>query len=1196
MYKNSNSPIPILNTLLANLSVGDTQHDFGYKNDQLTKIKNYYDSGLPVPFNGINDEDICLSSIIQEYTMPGDNTPIVNNQSKNVYIPMKVSNPRFQHRLFNNHSVKTINQYSYNVSYSDVKPEKQIITSQDFFNQLNIGNTDIAVVIDAASIAFLEILKNGEININGKTPNVYYIYGPEVINDPATKTQVDAKIFNLEGGVNLVPCLSTNPSSFVYQYDFTKMPGPNVVYLSQFFTKYQFDLSEIQKNKMGKAETMTTNLTVNYGNYNNVVIDSKSKNDISFLSSVLKNIVNLLTNSGSFINKIFKKLNTTNKGKDVPKNQFDMNCAFQQKRSGDWLQVLLCAALKDKSRGFLDQKGINITKDIQKVFLVTHDRIALAFALLNGIDVIFANHNSKQHFHSAFVYQLNDPVQELQNKQNLASTYQGNLGQLNEKMNVLKSIIDEYQRTLYDAYINNNIRILNNTLESYIGRSLENNLPGEFDVITKDVFPKALTIVFYQQLLPDFRPLIEKINEYQNDSLNSIAQLNAETQYQEIIVLYNEVNTTIGNTNKLLEGVIQKFNNENGKLLKNFKKSVAFVNALSWQWNNGLGKRQWELLTNILEVKSYKTDRNIFLYNLNSLPEIIKQKMAYLYFRFYNLITPLSPEPTNVSELKFKAVSLSFSIEVLLTMGGNGVNGALTPQQIIDTMDLYISGKKTNPFEILLNDAAIVEENNDFNKDLNEYFYVGTSVANEVTEDLNEDQTLSQDSQSGTVSVVSSQSSQSSFSEEGNERKANFELNTKQATYPLMTTILLNDYWAENVVETTNEFLENTVLRPELELQRTVSPGNVPEMQAVVTRSMRGGDLSLEEKMRNLREFNELFRPTGVINRSSLEITLSDDLLKNQSICFHPLLPLYMITDAFYTTICNVDVEQSLDYQLFINYFTFLKRLSEVLISSYSNPNPLNQLNAYIIGLGLKELLFLSNSNEEDFQRCLQILEVPNELYLSISTLTESLSNRISGKIDPTNREIGRRILECNIVKEYARSIKTNEIFSEIFLGELDKNQWKRKILDFSVQLAEKIISDRGISNITPPLLPSTIKTSSSSEPSFPQREESYSKKRSLEQQEDFPRYSQKPRTNDFYGNNWGMTNPWQPSISVYGGSSERKRKRKRRTIKYRNKKRKTTKRSRFLKKERKTKKNKRRNYKTWRKIFYTFRHSKRRL
>jgi len=1191
MYKNLKSPDPVLNTLLANLSVGDTQHDFGYKNAELEDIKRYYDSGLPTPFNGINDEDICLSSIVQEYTLPGDNKPILNNQSKDFYVPMKISNPGFQHRLYNSHSIKTINNYSYNVSYTDVKPDKQIITSQEFFDQLNISTTDIAVVIDAASIAFLEILKSGEIKINGKIPNVYYIYGPEVINDPATKTQVDAKIFTNEGGVNLIPCLSTNSSSFVYHYDFTKIQDPNVVYLSQFFTNYQFDLSEIQKNKMGKTETMTTNLTVNYGNYNNVVIDSKSKNDISFLSSVLKNIVNLLTSSVSFINKIFKKSNTASKGKDIPKYQFDMNCAFQQKRSGDWLQVLLCSALNDKSRGFRDIRGKYITKDIQKVFLVTHDRIALAFALLNGIDVIFANHNSKQHFHSAFVFQLNDPIQELQNKKNLAFNYQGNLGQLNEKINVLKSMINEYQRTLYETYVNNNVRILNDSLENYIGRPLDNNLPSEFDVITKDVFPKALNIVLHKQLLPDLQPLIQKLDEYQNISLNSVAQLNVDTQYQEIIVLYNEINTTIENTNKLIEGVIKKFNNENSKILKNFKKSVAYVNALSWQWNNMLGKRQWELLTNILDVKGYKSDRNIFLYNLNDLPELVKQKIAYLYFRFYNVITPLSPEQTNISELKFKAVTLSFCVEVLLTMGGNGVDGVLTPQQIIDTMDGYISGKKTNPFDVLLNDVAIVEENNDFNKELNENLYVGTGIANEVTEDLNEDQSLIQNSQNGSVTP---ESSQTSFSDENNERKVNFELNTKQATYPLMTTIILNDHWVENVVQTNKEFLENTILRPESELQKSVSSGVVPKtrgvvtrsMRQMVTRSMRGGELSKEEKIENLQQLNELLTPL-LPNLTPTQVTISQDVFKDTSICFHPLLPIYMITDAYYTSICNDDdITESWDMDLFLNYFEFLKTIKNQVVNSYSSNTNLDKLTAYVIGLGLKELFFTSNNDNIGYHKCLQVLKINSEVYSSVSSLTEVLVSRISGKINQTEqeRQIGLKVLESNILIDFGELVGTDEIFTKVNNVEINLDDFKQQVLNFSLEIANKIMQDRDMKSLPPSSVPSPVSTnittssSSSKEPilstlPIKRDREEYIPEREVHR----PRFNEYPL--NLYGNQWNMSNPWQQPGLVYGGIRKK-------TRKYinKNKKHKYTKRSKITKKSKKTKKNKKRRHRTWRK------------
>ena len=64
MYKNLTSPLSNLNTILANLSVGDSQHDFGFKNDQFKSIKNDYNSGLPAPFIDLYDEDLCLSSII----------------------------------------------------------------------------------------------------------------------------------------------------------------------------------------------------------------------------------------------------------------------------------------------------------------------------------------------------------------------------------------------------------------------------------------------------------------------------------------------------------------------------------------------------------------------------------------------------------------------------------------------------------------------------------------------------------------------------------------------------------------------------------------------------------------------------------------------------------------------------------------------------------------------------------------------------------------------------------------------------------------------------------------------------------------------------------------------------------------------------------------------------------------------------
>lgn len=135
---------------------------------------------------------------------------------------------------------------------------------------------------------------------------------------------------------------------------------------------------------MGKSSEYITNLNIKYLDENNILQsnilpDSKKKNDINILASPLRILVNLFSNlsssSKSINDKVKQFFSFKNKKENsqntVEKNNFLMNSGFQQKRSGDWLQVLLCAALKDKSRpfyNFITKDKANITKNIQRVF------------------------------------------------------------------------------------------------------------------------------------------------------------------------------------------------------------------------------------------------------------------------------------------------------------------------------------------------------------------------------------------------------------------------------------------------------------------------------------------------------------------------------------------------------------------------------------------------------------------------------------------------------------------------------------------------------------------------------------------------------------------------------------------------------------------------------------------------------------
>jgi hypothetical protein len=62
---------------------------------------------------------------------------------------------------------------------------------------------------------------------------------------------------------------------------------------------------------------------------------------------------------------------------------------IQQKRSGDWLQVLAC---HDMGRFRL----LGLPENCNEIFLVTHDQICLAYALAMGINVVFAQYNDRE--------------------------------------------------------------------------------------------------------------------------------------------------------------------------------------------------------------------------------------------------------------------------------------------------------------------------------------------------------------------------------------------------------------------------------------------------------------------------------------------------------------------------------------------------------------------------------------------------------------------------------------------------------------------------------------------------------------------------------------------------------------------------------------------------------------------------------
>jgi hypothetical protein len=170
---------------------------------------------------------------------------------------------------------------------------REEIDAPMFYAMMGIDVTQtIAIVVDAASIGLIQILSKGNFE-NGIRPIVYYMYGPEVHHDPATKKHPSSQEFNSTEGVQFIPCVSLNPPSFVYSYSYVQDDVSNL-YLNKFFTSFKFELSDLRTTPKGKTVEYSTDLTIkSFGDDGKIKfvdesIDSKSKCDISFLTKIIE--------------------------------------------------------------------------------------------------------------------------------------------------------------------------------------------------------------------------------------------------------------------------------------------------------------------------------------------------------------------------------------------------------------------------------------------------------------------------------------------------------------------------------------------------------------------------------------------------------------------------------------------------------------------------------------------------------------------------------------------------------------------------------------------------------------------------------------------------------------------------------------------------------------------------------------------
>ena len=348
---------------LADMASADCKHDFGI-NIIEKKLTSTFNSGLPSEAKEAPSEDKVLDSLITTGKFKDFLDTISEPKDLIIQYPgAKDSITEY-----------TVIKYP-NAEYETTDFAEKFIEKTNLF----VNTENACFVVDFNQHGFMSKLKEGK-TVQG---TIHYLMTPEVVNDPAGKPSIfDKTIFNSDSGVNMVSYIQTTPDTTEY----TPFSKDNDEFANNFFSNYNLSLSPVQQTfQKGNISKLNTSLTITYSDngkpYINTITDSKKQNSINSLTG--------------FINNLIGKLS-----KPTPIDRFNFNSKLQQKRGGDWFQALCCLNANNKDfSSILPKNGVNIDFS-GPVYLVTHDRIALGFALLNGVNVIYLAHNK-----DTFVFQ-----------------------------------------------------------------------------------------------------------------------------------------------------------------------------------------------------------------------------------------------------------------------------------------------------------------------------------------------------------------------------------------------------------------------------------------------------------------------------------------------------------------------------------------------------------------------------------------------------------------------------------------------------------------------------------------------------------------------------------------------------------------------------------------------------------------------
>ena len=348
--------------LLYGFAYADAKHDFeGLAVKMVERLGKEDALGIENPGNdaGIKEEEDTLTSLFKFEDTLGDTFPNLEDTYK-----FTVNPPDAEIHKYN---VKT------KVVFKKIPGKARSVESDqtDLYDWLDVaGNNEIAFAIDAQFTPFYEYFQEGtaaekETGDPVAGRKIHYLKTREEFSDPSPQVTLEPYDNN---GITLLINDKDYKDQTTITYPSTKLTDTNA---NQLYSNFTFNLLPIAKVNVHGKEIPSLDVQI---------VDDIAKHTVNIVKGNAENKhVNSINALVDAIVDIFKNIiSPALRNKMAIPEKTGLQSYFQRKRAGDWLQVLSCTTP--------ERFGLNSNI---RPFLVTHDRICLAYGLLMGIDVVY---------------------------------------------------------------------------------------------------------------------------------------------------------------------------------------------------------------------------------------------------------------------------------------------------------------------------------------------------------------------------------------------------------------------------------------------------------------------------------------------------------------------------------------------------------------------------------------------------------------------------------------------------------------------------------------------------------------------------------------------------------------------------------------------------------------------------------------